>query len=383
MGPKKEKNSEGKMVKSGFVGVYSRDFLNHNGKPDQCFYITYRKGSQLVWEKIGHASEGYGARMAANLRSERIRSIRHGEELPKEKAKVPFFSEAMILYNEWSGQNKRDQNDKARYENHLKEFLEKKRMNEISSFVLEKIKSDLTKKDLAPATVKHCLQLIRAVYNKMISWEKYRGPNPAEKIKMPIINNRRERFLSFEEAQTLLKKLNTGSHTTYEVALVSLHTGLRAGEIFKLRRQDLDFQNGIIRIMDPKNKSSRAVYMTDQVKAILKTRLPGEPGDLVFLPRIHAKGQISRVSGFFQRAVDQMFNKGITDRRQRVVFHSLRHTFASWLATEGVPLLAIKELLGHKTLAMTERYAHLSPDVKREAVMSLEQGFNQKKAAVI
>jgi integrase len=380
MGAKKEKNSEGKMVKVGFVGVYSREFINHNGKSDQCFYVTYRKERLLVWEKIGHASEGYGARMAANLRAERVRSIRHGEELPKEKAKVPFFSEAMVLYNEWSDQNKKDQNDKARYENHLKEFLEKKRMNEISPFALEKIKSDLTKKDLAPATVKHCLQLIRGVYNKMISWEKYRGPNPAKKIRMPTVNNRRERFLSFDEAQILLEKLNKGSRTTYEVALVSLHTGLRAGEIFNLRRQNLDFQNGIIRIMDPKNKSSRAAYMTDQVKEILKARLPGEPGDLVFLPRIHAKGQISRMSGFFQRTADTLFNKGIEDRRLRVVFHTLRHSYAGWLAIQGTPLLAIKDLLGHKTLAMTERYAHLTPDVGREATRALGAKFSQHRA---
>lgn len=213
----------------------------------------------------------------------------------------------------------------------------------------------------------------------MIAWGKYSGTNPVKKISMPTLNNRRERFFSCEEAQSLLDKLEKGSHTTWEISFLSLHTGMRAGEIFHLRFQDLDFNNGIIRIADPKNKFSRAVFMTDHVKELLKNRTPGEPGDLVFLPRIHAKGQISRVSGFFQRTADELFNKGITDRRQRVVFHTLRHTFASWLAIQGTPLLTIKELLGHKTLAMTERYAHLIPDMKRDATLALEAAFNQSR----
>jgi integrase len=59
------------------------------------------------------------------------------------------------------------------------------------------------------------------------------------------------------------------------------------------------------------------------------------------------------------------FNNGVTDRRQKITFHTLRHTFASWLAMQGTPLLTIKELLGHQSLAMTERYSHLSPGQKK------------------
>ena len=68
-----------------------------------------------------------------------------------------------------------------------------------------------------------------------------------------------------------------------------------------------------------------------------------------------------------ERAINKLdFNDGITDSRDKVVFHTLRHTFASWLAIQGTPIYTIKELMGHKTLAMTERYSHLIPDAKRE-----------------
>lgn len=214
----------------------------------------------------------------------------------------------------------------------------------------------------------------------MLIWNKYTGANPVKNVSFPTLNNKRERFLSFEEAQNLLQELKKGSQTSYEIALVSLHTGMRAGEIFNLRTQDLDFSNGIIRIADPKNKSSRHAFMTEHIKDVLKFRVQQkESGDLVFLPRIHAKSQISRVSGFFQRTADSLFNKAITDRRERAVFHSLRHTFGSWLAIQGTPLQVIKELLGHKTLSMTERYAHLIPDVKKEATRALGAAFEQSR----
>jgi integrase len=66
-------------------------------------------------------------------------------------------------------------------------------------------------------------------------------------------------------------------------------------------------------------------------------------------------------------------NDGVKDQRKKVCFHTLRHTFASRLAMAGVPLYTIKEAMGHHTIAMTERYAHLMPDTLREAMQVLEE----------
>jgi integrase len=338
----------------------------------------------LIWEKIGYASEGYGVKLVQQIRIERLRQIRHGQDLPKERRKVPRFSEMAELYLEWATENKnRDRDDRSRYKKHLKDPLANKRLNEISSFDLERLKSDLTKKELAPATVKHCLVLVREIFNKALEWGKYQGGNPIKGVKLPTLSNQRERFLSHDEADGILKELSMVSQSMHDQALLSLHCGLRAGEIFNLRGQDLDFQNGIIRIMDPKNKATRTAYMTRAVKQMLKERLPENPGDLIFEDRWHGE-PIKNVSKTFDRAVGKLdFNKGIEDPRQRVVFHTLRHTFASWLAIQGTPILSIKELLGHRTLAMTERYSHLTPDMKKQATLALEATFeasrNEKK----
>jgi integrase len=117
--------------------------------------------------------------------------------------------------------------------------------------------------------------------------------------------------------------------------------------------------------------------MTKTIKEMLKVRIQEIKGDYIF-PERGTGGKVKIISQTFDRAVAKLgFNNGVEDPRHRVVFHSLRHTFASWLAIQGTPLLTIKELMGHKTLAMTERYAHLIPDVKKQATLDLEAAFEQ------
>jgi integrase len=372
------------MVKTRFPGVYFRASEGdrmHAGKKDICFYLRYKNEGRQYLEKAGWQSEGYSAKLASQIRAERLQMIRHGQELPKDKKRVPKFSEMGEAYLEWAKENKtrEGRDERYRYKRHLEEPLGNKKMNEISAFDLERLKSGLTKEDLAAGTVKHCLVLVREIFNKAIAWKKYQGTNPIKGVKLPSPNNRRERFLTYEEADLLLNELAKVSKTVHNQALLSLHCGLRAGEIFNLRGHDVDFENGLIRIMDPKNKANRSAYLTEAVRKILKERLSEDPNELVFKDRDHG-GKMKAISKTFDRTVKGLgFNDGVTDRRQRVVFHTLRHTFGSWLAMQGTQLLTIKELLGHTSTAMTERYSHLIPDVKKRATLALEAAFDQSR----
>jgi integrase len=113
---------------------------------------------------------------------------------------------------------------------------------------------------------------------------------------------------------------------------------------------------------------------------MLTRRTPEKPEDLVFPDRNGNK--IRSISKAFFRIVKELgFNEGITDRRQAVTFHTLRHTFASWLAIQGESIITLKDMLGHKSTAMTERYSHLIPDHKRRAAARLEEAFNGGTAA--
>jgi len=369
-----------------YPGVYRREIQGKvfKGKSDFCLDITYKTDGKKVWEKVGFLSEGYTEKLAADIRAERLRSIRHGEDLPKQKKKAPLLCDVWTKYQAWIAGNKRKggKEDVSRYQTHIKTRFGDQRLNEITAFALERMKSELLKSGLSPATVKHCLVLIRQLYNKAAAWGLYQGPNPVRGVKMPTLQNQRTRFLSHSEAHELLAKLKSmRSPDLHDQALLSLYTGLRAGEIFNLRACDLDFQNDLIRVVDPKNKESRHAYMGQAVKDMLLSRMPDETEGLIFPAR---NGKIrAAIPRNFQRIVNELgFNRGVTDRRQVVSFHSLRHSFASWLALQGESLITLKELLGHKSTSMTERYSHLIPDHKRRAVNGIEAAFNQKAERV-
>jgi integrase len=372
-----------KRTRTKHLGVYElkSETKKHNRKADVCFYVTYKHDGKKIWEKVGWASEGYSAKLASELRGDRVRSIRHGEELPKEKVQAPYFKEVAKKYNEWVEKNKSrsGRDDKYLYKNHLAPAFDDKSLNEISSFDLERLKNKLIKEGYAPGTVKHCLVLIRQIFNKAIQWGFFEGKNPIKGVKLPVLRNQRERFLTYDEANLILGELKNKSEQLHDMALLSLHCGLRAGEIFNLKGQDIDFENELINVADPKNRESRKAYMTNAVKEVLSARKTSSPDEFVFKDKKHS-GKINSISQTFSRAVKNLgLNDGITDPRQKITFHSLRHTFASWLALQGETILTIRELLGHKTLDMTMRYAHLIPEQKRRATMNLERLFDEKR----
>jgi integrase len=373
-----------KRWKTKYTGVYERksDVKMFKGKPDICFDIVYRNQGRLIWEKVGWLSEGYSATLADQVRSDRIRAIRHSVELPGKKAKAPTFEDIATKYKTWAKDNKSSwQSDVSRIDTYLIPALGKDLLNEISSFRLEKFKSELVKKELAPATVAHCLKLFRQIFNKALVWGMFKGENPIKGVKMPTIQNQRERFLSYDEAKTLLEELKARSQSLHDMAVISLQCGLRAGEIFSLKGQHIDLENGIITITDPKNRTARKAYMTNTVKDILENRMTEKEG-YIFPDKRHGS-KIMGVSKAFSLVVDDLgFNKGVEDPRQKVTFHTLRHSFASWLALGGESLMTIRELLGHKSFAMTQRYAHLVPDEKRKATLKLEQAFNNKPVEI-
>jgi integrase len=365
-----------------YPGVYGRqsEKKTYKGKSDICYDITYKREGKKYWEKVGWQSEGYSAKLAADIRAERTRSIRHGKELPRDRKKVLTFADLAKKYLEWAEKNKGDggAHDKTRYSLHLGNRLGNKRLDEISAFDLERIKSELLKEELAPATVKHCLVIVRQMYNKATAWGLYKGMNPVKGVKLPTLRNQRERFLSYEEADILLRVLAVRSPIVHDMALLSLHTGMRAGEIFKLRVSDIDLRHELISILDPKNAQSRKAHMTEAIKEMFIHRVVDLwPDDFIFTQKTW--NPFTEMPDIFGIVADELFNKDVKDRRQRVTFHTLRHSFASWLALQGESLVTIRELMGHKSFAMTQRYAHLVPDEKRRATVALERAFSERR----
>jgi len=112
--------------------------------------------------------------------------------------------------------------------------------------------------------------------------------------------------------------------------------------------------------------------MTEGVKALFKAMPEGKADDLIFRDR---KGKrLFSVSATFDRAIAELgFNSGVVDPRDKVTFHSLRHTHASWLVNNGTNLFLVKEILGHADFKMTTRYSHPAADSIRQAMVGLEK----------
>jgi integrase len=154
------------------------------------------------------------------------------------------------------------------------------------------------------------------------------------------------------------------------------------GEITGLKWSHIDTERGIIRVMNPKGGVGRAVFMTERVKAMFEGLTQGEPEGRIFT-RTTGEPLTEMPRIFFEVVAGLEFNKGITDPRQKVVAHTLRHTFASWHVTAGTDIYTLKELLGHSVIQMTERYSHLAPGTLQNATKTLERAIDsaeQEKA---
>src|SRR2546428_4572014 len=207
-----------------------------------------------------------------------------------------------------------------------------------------------------PATINRDLSRLRHMLNLAVEWELLEE-SPMQGIKFLRENNARTRYLSLEECQRLIASC-IAPHIRAIVS-VALHSGIRLGEILNLRRHDLDFSSGFILVRDSKNGESRHVPMDATLSALFRA-YPHRPStDLVFSSS--SGGHIVDVRTGFQNACKRA---GLTDLH----FHDLRHTFASQFVMSGGDLYILKEILGHKAINMTQRYAHLSPTYKIRAI---------------
>ncbi|MDR2504209.1 MAG: site-specific integrase [Deltaproteobacteria bacterium] len=341
----------------------------HNGKPDECFYITFNDGGgRKVWEKIGWRSEGISQATAVGKRKERMEALRVGAPVDQTSRTLTFGA----AWEEWERTHLPTLKDRSNIvilaKKHVLPRFKNRAMNSITALDLDRMKLELGESGRSAQTIKHTLGLIRRVYRKALVWGIYHGPVPTTAIKMPRTDNARMRWLTQEEASALLGKLRLTSPLWHDITLLSLHTGMRLDDILQLRCRQVNMVSGIIDVIEAKPGTYTA-YLSDRAKKMLAGRMVGsDASDLVF-PSPRTAGKIFKAGKPFLKAVKECgFNEGVTNARYKVVFHTLRHTFASWLVQKGVFLSEVAELMGHASTRMTERYAKLSPKSKRIAV---------------
>jgi len=223
----------------------------------------------------------------------------------------------------------------------------------------------LKKGGRSTATVNRYLATLKAAYMLAIENEKI-ASNPFRKVKLQKENNRRVRYLTDQEEETLFAALPTEHHP---LVLIALHTGMRKTEQLCLEWQDVNFGQRVITVRDSKAGKARHIPMN---QVVLDT--------LQHLPRMISNAYVfygalegERLKDLPKAWEECLGKAGIADFR----WHDLRHTFASRLVMCGIDLYTVKELLGHQSIEMTQRYAHLAPGHLHKAVEVLSRGKTQ------
>ena len=373
----------------------------HGVKYDRYFTIRYqwrgeRKEEGLGWAFAGCTLQKASAKLAELRENQRIgqgaqslkekRNLlkvkREKEQEKKEQNKKDNVSFTSFFNNVYCPAqiNKKSSSLKSElsyFKIWIAPIFKDRCFKDIAPFDCEKIKKHMLDAGRAPRTLQYCFATIRQVWNMAKRDGLVSSETPTKYVSIPKIDNQRLRFLSHFEADILLKELAKRSIQLHDMALLSLHSGSRAGEIFKLTWNDIDLEDGLLTLRDAK-AGTRVAHMTEAVKDMLVGRKQQLADNKLVFPNRNGEG-MKRISNSFTRGVDALkLNSGITDKRQKVVFHTVRHTFASWHVQSGTDLYTLQTLLGHHSFAMVQRYAHLSDGALKKAVKGFEKGMNDK-----
>ena len=407
----------GKWIKTSFRGVEYRqhETRKHGVKFDRYFRIRFMVDGKAKVAGLGWATEGWTEQKAAlklqeyrenakfgvgpsSLREEQEASRerreqerlaaeaaaessrREQERLTREKVTVSqYWAEHYFPDREKSKSEKIVKNEERLFRIWIQPAIGHIPLKGVTKADIVTLKESIISAGRSNRTCEYVLAVARQIFNHVIRERGWVSENPTRYVDKPAVNNQRTRFLDAAEGEVLLTKLQEHSQQLHDISLLSLRCGLRAGEIFKLVWGDVDLKEGRIHIRNPKNGQNRHAFMTPEIRAMFERqeRTGGDASEPVFKSRYGEP--LKEISHTFSRAVDSLgWNDG-KDSLERLTFHSLRHSFASQLVKAGTHLFVVRDLLGHKTMQMTQRYSHVKDDQRIEAVQALDNAVRKAR----
>jgi len=374
------------------VPKYEGVFYNElKGGKDRTFYIVYRdiKTNKKIDLKIGRESQGYTELKCWNERNKLLDELRTGKSQTRVMNKRVFakittldkvaekYHKDRALYLTKSNLQK----SQSLYDRRVKPHIGDKDISTITDSDIKDIMHSV-KDELTNRSINIIVEKISTIFNFAIKEKLFVGTNPVKSIDKLSANNERIRYLSKEEISTLLKAVEE-NEILYIFTYLALTTGGRLTALCRLKVQDIDFSHNIINISDDKSEEYYQAFLVKDEKFIL--RLKEHIKNMSPIDLILGEKTIIGHKRYIQRELSKiftkLFNKKLIDkekdndknynaelRRNKVVIHTLRHTFASQLAISGTPIYTIQKLMNHSDIKMTERYAKLSKDSGRDFV---------------
>ena len=337
-------------------GIYKRGCV---------YWIRY---AGLDGKTVYESSKSTKFKDAQVLLAKRKAAIAEGKQPEVKKIKNYTFRELTEEYLKWA-ERQRSFRSKKGFILQLVDRFGSLPLRRFNTMLVEQFQTERIDKGNKPATVNRLLATLKHMFTKAVDWDMVEEETlkRIRKVKLLEENNRRLRYLSQEKCQDLIK--NCEPHLR-PIVITALNTGMRKSEILTLKWDNIDMKHGFILLDITKNGERREIPVNDTLKTTLQgltRRL-----DVLFVFYDSKTGNpYQDVKRSFATACRRA---GIKDFH----FHDLRHTFASHLVMAGIDLTTVKELLGHKTLTMTLRYAHLAPSHKVKAVDILDNTINKK-----
>ncbi|HMM38067.1 MAG TPA: site-specific integrase [Desulfovibrio sp.] len=338
-----------------------------SGKPERIFYIVYRRDGRLIEEKAGRQyQDDMTAARASNLRAQRIEGKAPTNKARREAVEAERVAEQSRwtiarLWEEYKASRpnlKGMVTDQNRFDNYIAPAFAKREPSSLAPLDVDRVRINLLKKK-RPGTVKNVLELLRRIINFGVKKQLCEGPGFV--IELPTVNNIKTEDLTPEELQRLIQAID--AEPSIQVAnfmRMVLFTGMRRGELFKLKWADLDFERGFIHIRDPKGGTDVQIPMNRSAREILESH-PKTSSEYVF------PGRGGEQRRDINKQVSRIKQKAGLPKNFRAL-HGLRHVYASMLASSGqVDMYTLQKLLTHKSPQMTQRYAHLRDDALRKA----------------
>jgi integrase len=333
------------------------------------FWVTYPNGRR---ERIRQTSPVQNKRGAEQFERELRQHLQDPQRPKTKKKEVPtfkaFVDSFVVPYITTNNKPSTRRNNLMVLNRHLLPVFARTRLDQIKMGHIERYKAKKLKQGLAPKTINNQLTVLRkslalAVEDEIIDripkfkWMKTQKPSFD--------------FLDFDEADRLM---DAAEGQWQAMIILAARAGLRQSELLGLRWDDVDLVRGQLHVCrgiwrghvgTPKGGRSRYVPLSPLALKSLKSHRHLK-GELVFC---EPDGSYLTDGKCKHPLWSACKRAGL----RRIGWHVLRHTFASHLAMLGVPLMVVQEYLGHTTIEMTMRYAHLSPEVGRESVARLDQ----------
>ena len=321
------------------------------------YYIGTEIDGKRRWKSTGSKVKAEALRKISEFREERLRQNRN-VKLGALKTKVLTFVKEHYPFKT--------------YESYKYPFeilytqLGNIQVAKINQYHIDKFKIQQLKR-VSPITVNVYLRTLRAAFNHAIRWNDIEK-NPFKGVEMVRIPERAPLYFKKEEIKQMMKAIK--EDWLKDAISFTLLTGLRRGEMVNLRWEDVNLDSRLIYIEShatfrTKAGKRRAIPLNDDAMKVLRNRYPGRECEYVFTHRgnqLHGEWVSEKFRYYVRKS-------GLN---KKLHFHSLRHTFATWLVKAGVSIYEVQKLLGHSNVTITQVYSHLASEELHSAVSKLQ-----------